>query len=35
VLAGFEDAVGRNGPSCGIDALDDCHPLPVAWLDLL
>jgi hypothetical protein len=35
VLAGFEDNVGRNRPSSGIDALDDCHPLPVAWLDLL
>ena len=35
VVARFEDDVGRNGPSGGIDALDDCHPLPVAWLDLL
>jgi hypothetical protein len=35
VVARFEDDVGRNGPSGGIDALDDCYPLPVAWLDLL
>jgi hypothetical protein len=35
VLAGFEDDVGRNSPSGGIDALDNSHPLPVAWLDLL
>jgi hypothetical protein len=35
VLAGFEDDVGRNSPSCGIDALDDCYPLPIARLDLL
>jgi hypothetical protein len=35
VLAGFEDDVGRNRLSSGIDALDDCHLLPVAWLDLL
>jgi hypothetical protein len=30
VVAGFEDNVGRNRPSGGINALDDCHPLPVA-----
>ena len=35
VLAGFEDDVGRNRLSSGINALDDCHPLLVAWLDLL
>jgi hypothetical protein len=35
VAARFEDDVGRNGPSCGIDALDDCYPLPVAWLNCL
>jgi hypothetical protein len=35
VLARFKDDVGRNGLSGGIDALDDCYPLLVAWLDLL
>jgi hypothetical protein len=35
VVARFEDNVGRNGPSGGIDALNDCYPLPIAWLDLL
>lgn len=35
VVAGFEDDVGRNGLSGGINALDDCYPLPIAWLDLL
>ena len=35
VLAGFEDDVGRNSPSSGIDALDDRYLLPVAWLNLL
>jgi hypothetical protein len=35
VVAGFEDDVGQNRPSRSITALDNCHPLPVAWLNLL
>jgi hypothetical protein len=35
VLARFKDDVGRNRPSGGINALDDCYLLLVAWLDLL
>jgi hypothetical protein len=30
VVAGFEDDVGRNRPSRGIDALDNCYLLLVA-----
>jgi hypothetical protein len=30
VLAGFEDTIGQNRPSSGINALDNCHLLPVA-----
>jgi hypothetical protein len=30
VLARFKDNVGRNRPSSGINALNDCYPLPVA-----
>jgi hypothetical protein len=30
VLAGFEDNIGQNRPSSGINALDNCHLLPVA-----
>jgi hypothetical protein len=30
VLAGFEDNIGQNSPSGGINALDNSHPLPVA-----
>jgi hypothetical protein len=35
VVAGFEDDVGRNRLSRGINALDNYHLLPVAWLNLL
>jgi hypothetical protein len=30
VVAGFEDNVGQNRLSSGINALDNSHPLPVA-----
>jgi hypothetical protein len=30
VLAGFEDDVGQNRPSSGINALDNCYLLLVA-----
>jgi hypothetical protein len=30
VVAGFKDNVGQNRPSRGINALDNCHLLPVA-----
>jgi hypothetical protein len=30
VLAGFKDNIGQNRLSSGINALDDCHLLPVA-----
>jgi hypothetical protein len=35
VLARFKDDVGRNRLSSGINALNDCYLLLVAWLDLL
>jgi hypothetical protein len=30
VVAGFEDNIGQNRLSRGINALDNCHLLPVA-----
>ena len=35
VVAAFEDDEGWNGPSCSIDALYDCCPLPAALLHCL